>query len=313
MSSTVKSSTTVEMYGWFHPQAAEAAVGFALDPRRKGALRVFGWWCWMAEDHRVLCSAGLGNMFNPHEKPGWTPKEWDRDGDPIAYGGWRLGIDHPNPNEYVSAHDADQVFAGCLRRGADVYTAGDDIGCPTTDLKVYPGVNPPHKPIQGAGIPGVIGTCWEPVKQPIAATQLLAAALRSMKRTYSANLSVLSPPREVARDVKGFAMLFDGRLAILYSGGRLEVDGARVEGRVREVSNAGVIFEDGTGSVWWSKDQLLRPLGGLSDPVVELADGCALTSAKEVHCWPSSHGHGTPNAEPLATQPAIFVSRTSTR
>ena len=103
----------------------------------------------------------------------------------------------------------------------------------------------------------------------------------------------------------------DGQLAILYRDGRLEVGGAVRDRRVREISHSGVIFEDGTASIWWSNEGLLRPLGGIPDSVVELVEGCALTNAKKVYCWQPSHGE--PSMEPLSAMPAIFVERNTPR
>lgn len=249
-------------------------------------------------------------FFNPNERPRWKPARGDIDGVKTGYEAWRYeGM--PDPAEYVEARDADELYPACFRRGRDVYRTGDDVGCPITDTNFYPGKEPPSRPTQSPGRPGVPGTCWDPVKQPIPAKRLFSGCFALDEADVLHELFVLTPPREVARSVQGFARVPGDKHAILFRDRRLQIGGTFLDRPVREVSDAGVIFEDGTAAIWWSESQLLRPVAGLPDPVVELVEDCVLTAAKEVYCWPWHAGSKPSSDEPLMAVPATFVQRTA--
>jgi hypothetical protein len=271
---------------------------------KAGVVRAFGWWCWVDTGRATRCNPSSEfHYYNLNEPPTWVPKRWDDDGDPTGYGvGWPLEAHH---RDFVAARGADEIYENCFRRGPDVYTAGPDIGCPRDDTKTYSSRNRPRRPIQSPGVPGQRGSCWDPVKQPIVATRLFPGCFALDEAQVLHELFVLTPPREVARDVVGFGRVRGGTPAILFHDHRLQVGGTTLERRVREVSDAGVIFEDGAASIWWSDEQLLRPLTGFTGAAIELAGTCLLTDAHQVYCWP--HPGRAGRAElPLTIVPAVF-------
>lgn len=293
--------------------------------------RLLGWPARMLADGTVRCEAHFYPGYNPRSRPSWAASEWDRDGiSPRAFKVFH-DLREWGAGEYVEARGADEVFFGCFRRGARVYRSGRDVGCPRANPLIVNTSIEPDLPDELPGAPDVVGTCWSPVEQPLEAARLFPGCLALDTMGALHQLHVLRPPIELERNVRLATVLEDHRILVIHEDGTATIRPGDVGHErapspaslpagpptpvdlsiVRALYREGVIFEDGTAAMFWSEEQLLRPLVGFSAPV-ELAGGyrsiCVRTEERMVFCRHDLRGPGkrTPDPSPVVLEHAQF-------
>lgn len=301
------------------------------DPWTEPAVGLFAWPASRLADGRVMTFTHTEPGMNPAKRVAWGEAEWDHDGYAIAYRVRRGPHGTGATLELVEARGADELHWGCFRRGQDVFRAGDDFGCPQPNPRIVRGGTAPDLPVEVPGRPGEVGTCWDPVKQPIEARRLFPGCLALDVSGVLHDLRVLRPPVVLARDVELAGAIVGGRLLVIHADGEatlLPGNGDRermvsVEDHVvgppavvdlppvRAIFRDGVVFRDGTAAMFWSEDQLLRELTGFTGAVELMAaerEVCVRTSGREVYCATqlARPERRPPSSEPLALSPAVF-------
>lgn len=301
------------------------------DPWKEPAVDLFVWPAARLADGRIMTITHTAPGMNPLERVAWGEVEWDHDGDAIAYGVERGPHGTGAVLEFVEARGAEELYWGCFRRGRDVFRSGDDYGCPQPNPRIVRGGTAPDLPAEVPGRAGEIGTCWDPVKQPVEARRLFPGCLVLDATGALLDPRILRPPVELSRDVEVAAAIVGGRILVVHADGVATLqpgNGDRGGGvgvadhgagppvavdlpPVRAIFRDGIVFTDGTAAMFWSEDQLLRTLTGFPGAVELTAserDVCVRTSSREVYCATNlpRPARRAPEDAPLALSPAVF-------